>query len=99
MVRLKEIVSNFIKKNELYKNLTSVILTVFVVKVLGFLKEIYIGNEFGMSEELDLFFILILIPTFFNNVFLGSFKAVIIPNYIYAQKKGNQRNCLLKKNQ
>ena len=59
------------------------------MKILGFLKEVYVGNIFGMSEDLDVFFILILIPGFFSNVFLGAFKAVVIPNYIFAQKKGN----------
>jgi len=89
MDRLKFLFNNLFLKDGIYRNIASVIITVFIVKILGFLKEVYIGNIFGMSEDLDIFFILILIPSFFSNVFLGAFKAVIIPNYIFAQKKGN----------
>ncbi len=80
---------NFFRSNAIVKNVSSLIFIVFIVKVFAFIKEVYLGNIFGMSEDLDIFFILILIPGFFNNVFLGAFKAVIIPNYIFAQKKGN----------
>lgn len=89
MDSLKIIFNDLVKKERLYRNLFSVIITVFIVKILGFIKEIYIGNIFGMSEDLDVFFILILVPSFFNNVFLGAFKAVVIPNYIFSQRKGN----------
>ena len=89
MDKVKFLATNLFKKDGLYTNIASVIITVLIVKILGFIKEVYVGNIFGMSEELDIFFILILIPSFFNNVFLGAFKAVFIPNYIFAQKKGN----------
>ena len=84
--KLQEI---FAKNSGFYKNILSVAIVVFLVKVFGFIKEIYISKSFGMSEELDVFFILILIPTFFKSVFLGAFKAVLIPNYIYAKKNNN----------
>ena len=89
MDKVKLFFNNLFVKDGIYRNIASVIITVFIVKILGFLKEVYIGNIFGMSEDLDVFFILILIPAFFSNVFLGAFKAVVIPNYIFAQKKGN----------
>lgn len=89
MDKVKLFFNNLFVKDGIYRNIASVIITVFIVKILGFLKEVYIGNIFGMSEDLDIFFILILIPAFFSNVFLGAFKAVVIPNYIFAQKKGN----------
>ena len=89
MERLRIVITNLIRKGGVYRSIALVISTVFIVKILGFLKEVIIGNSFGMTEELDVFFILILIPSFFSNVFLGAFKAVLIPNYIFAQKKGN----------
>ena len=98
MDKVKLLFNSLFLKDGIYRNIASVIITVFIVKILGFLKEVYIGNIFGMSEDLDIFFILILIPSFFRNVFLGAFKAVIIPNYIFAQKKGNltfQNNIIL----
>ena len=98
MEKVKILLNSIFLKDGISRNIATVIFTVFIVKVLGLLKEIYIGNKFGMSEELDIFFILILIPSFFSNVFLGAFKAVVIPNYIFAQKKGNlifQNNIIL----
>jgi len=98
MDKVKILLNSIFLKDGISRNIATVIITVFIVKVLGLLKEIYIGNKFGMSEELDIFFVLILIPSFFSNVFLGAFKAVVIPNYIFAQKKGNlifQNNIIL----
>ena len=89
MERLKVVVNNLFQKSDVYRDIAFVVFTVFIVKILGFLKEVLIGNSFGMTEELDVFFILILIPSFFSSVFLGAFKAVLIPNYIFAQKKSN----------
>lgn len=98
MGKLKFLSNGMFLRDGVYKNIASVIITVFIVKILGLLKEVYIGSAFGMSEDLDIFFILILIPSFFKNVFLGAFKAVVIPNFIFAQKKGNlifQNNIIL----
>jgi putative peptidoglycan lipid II flippase len=89
MDRLKVVVNNLFDKSDVYRDIALVVLTVFIVKILGFFKEVLIGNSFGMTEELDVFFILILIPSFFSSVFLGAFKAVLIPNYIFAKKKSN----------
>lgn len=89
MAYLRIFLNSIFEKGSVYRNIAAVAITVLIVKVLGFIKEVYIGNSFGMSEQLDVFFILILIPAFFNNVFLGAYKAVLIPNYIFAQKKGN----------
>lgn len=86
MDKVKLLFDSLFLKDGIYRNIASVIITVFIVKILGFLKEVFIGNIFGMSEDLDIFFILILIPAFFR-FFLGAFKAVVIPNYIFTQKK------------
>lgn len=77
-------------KSDFYRNLISVAAVVFLVKIFGFIKEIFISKSFGMTDQLDVFFILILLPAFFKNVFLGAFKAVLIPNYIFAQKNNNR---------
>ena len=50
--KLQEI---FAKNSGFYKNILSVAIVVFLVKVFGFIKEIYISKSFGMSEELDVF--------------------------------------------
>ena len=89
MDRLRGLVNNLSQKGGVYRNIAFVVFTVFFVKILGFFKEVLIGNSFGMTEDLDVFFILILIPSFFSSVFLGAFKAVLIPNYIFAQKNDN----------
>lgn len=70
-----------------YKNILLVAVTVLVVKLFGFAKEAFISNAFGMSNLLDSFFILVLVPVFFKNVFIGAFKAVFIPNFINAKNK------------
>jgi peptidoglycan biosynthesis protein MviN/MurJ (putative lipid II flippase) len=57
MGKLKFLSNGMFLRDGVYKNIASVIITVFIVKILGLLKEVYIGNAFGMSEDLDIFFI------------------------------------------
>lgn len=76
-------------KQPVVKNIILVVGITFAVKGLGFLKESIIASEFGLSLQLDTFFIAMLIPGFINTVFLGSFKNVFIPNYIGELKTGN----------
>ncbi|GGZ70392.1 putative lipid II flippase MurJ [Algibacter mikhailovii] len=57
-----------------------------VVKLLSFYKETVVSSSFGLSELLDTYFIAMLIPGFINNVFIGAFGSVFIPNYIQASK-------------
>ena len=64
MDRLKVVVNNLFDKSDVYRDIALVVLTVFIVKILGFFKEVLIGNSFGMTEELDVFFILILLLSF-----------------------------------
>ena len=56
-------------------------------KLLGFYKETLVASNFGLSLILDTFFIAILVPGFIQNVFLGAFKGVFIPNYIAELKR------------
>lgn len=59
------------------------------IKFLGFYKETIVAANFGLSQILDTFFIAVLVPGFIQNVFLGAFKNVFIPNYIAESKTGN----------
>jgi len=60
------------------------------ISILGFIKETVVAANYGLSIELDTFYVAILIPGVINTVFLGSFKSVFIPNYINELgKKGN----------
>lgn len=69
-------------------NVIIVGITTLLVKGLGFIKEIVIADNFGLSELVDTFYIAILIPAFVNNVFLGGYKSVFIPNYVHELKSG-----------
>jgi putative peptidoglycan lipid II flippase len=76
-------------KNPTIINILIVGVTTLFVKGLGFAKEIVIADNFGLSELVDTFYIAILIPTFVNNVFLGGYQSVFIPNYVHELKSGN----------
>ncbi|WP_396634857.1 murein biosynthesis integral membrane protein MurJ [Maribacter sp. R86514] len=52
------------------------------ISILGFFKETVVAANFGLSLQLDTFYVAILIPGVINSVFLNSFKSVFIPNYI-----------------
>lgn len=69
-------------------NVATVGLITVLIKGTSFLKEMTIAENFGLSELLDTFYIAILIPGFINNVFIGAFTSIFIPNYI-AERKGD----------
>lgn len=71
------------------KNIILVLFITVFVRGLGFYKESVVAGEFGLSQQLDTFYIAMLIPGFITTVFLGSFKNVFIPNYISEMKTGN----------
>ena len=52
------------------------------LKIVALLKQRYIGSAFGLTESLDSFYILLLLPSFIKTVFIGAYKTVFIPNYI-----------------
>lgn len=68
--------------------LTVGMLTLFV-SGFGFVKEIIIADNFGLSELLDTFLIAILAPSIIYHIFLGSFNSVFIPNYVRSLKINN----------
>ncbi|WP_282123440.1 murein biosynthesis integral membrane protein MurJ [Algibacter mikhailovii] len=71
-----------------------VALVTLFLKVIGFYKEMVIASSFGLSELLDTFFIAILVPSFIQNVFLGSITNIFIPNYIKEEKEGGDISSL-----
>ncbi|MEZ4802627.1 MAG: lipid II flippase MurJ [Gelidibacter sp.] len=89
----KESLLQGIKKGFTNTMITNVIIVGVVtlfVKGLGFAKEIVIADNFGLSELLDTFYVAVLIPSFMSNVFLGGFKSVFIPNYVFELQTGKQ---------
>ena len=82
-------IKRFAKKKVL-QNLVLVSGVTLFISVLGFFKETVIAANYGLSIELDTFYVALLIPGVINSVFLNSFKSVLIPNYINeVNKKGN----------
>lgn len=76
--------------NPLIRNIVIVAMVTIFLKVGGFYKEMMIASSFGLSELLDTFLIAILVPSFIQNVFLGSITGIFIPNYIKEMKeRGN----------
>jgi len=62
----------------------------FLVKVVGFYKEVLVAGAYGLSELLDTFLIATIIPSLINAIFLESFKAVFIPSYISEEKTNDK---------
>lgn len=79
-----------LSQKKVLRNLILVSGITLVISVLGFYKETVIAANYGLSIELDSFYVALLIPGVINSVFLNSFKSVLIPNYINeVNKKGN----------
>ena len=97
MISISSIKETIIKalKNPTIINVIIVGLITLLVRGLGFFKEIVIADSIGLSILLDTFLIAALIPAFINNVFLGAFQSVFIPNYVAELKsKGNTGSLL-----
>ena len=91
---INKVKSKLFSNNAPYKHIVLVAFTVFIVKILGFVKESVISSKFGLTELLDSFYILILVPVFFKSTFIGAFQAVFIPNYINSKNKNNFKESL-----
>ena len=72
------------------KNLLTVGLITLFVSGFGFLKEIVVAKEFGLSLLIDTYYIAILVPAFINNVFMSSYQSVFVPNYIQEMQDGKK---------
>ncbi|WKX76461.1 murein biosynthesis integral membrane protein MurJ [Zobellia laminariae] len=88
--KIKKIISP-LKNSIVLQNLFLVSFITFLIKGLGFYKETMVAANFGLSEVLDTFFIAILVPTFINNVFLGAYRSVFVPNYISELKNNGNK--------
>ncbi|MEH6770793.1 murein biosynthesis integral membrane protein MurJ [Maribacter arcticus] len=77
-------------RKKVMQNLILVSGVTLFISILGFFKETVVAANYGLSLQLDTFYVAILIPGVINTVFLGSFRSVFIPNYINElEKKGN----------
>lgn len=86
-MNLKKIIKS-IRSNSTFTNVIIVGVATLIVSGLGFVKEMIIADNFGLSELLDTFLIAILIPSFISGVFLSSFQSVFIPNFVSELKTG-----------
>ena len=88
MKKITELIKKLLT-DPLIINILSVGVITLVVKGLGFYKETLVASTIGLSELLDTFYIAILIPSFVQNVFVGSLKNLFIPNYLAEVKSTN----------
>lgn len=58
-----------------------------LVKIAAMAKELVVAWRFGTQDELDAFYIALLIPSFVINVIAGSFNSAFIPTYIQVLHK------------
>jgi len=82
IIDIIKVKSKEILRKKVLQNILLVSGVTFFISVLGFFKETVVAANYGLSLELDTFYVAILIPGVINTVFLGSFKSVLIPNYI-----------------
>jgi len=89
----KPIIKNLksIFENNLFKNLLLVGAITFGAKIVSFYKETLVASTFGLSQVLDTYYVAVLLPSFVQNVFIGSLKNLFIPNYIAETKSTNQK--------
>ena len=71
-----------LKTKKVVQNMVLVTGISLFISFLGFIKEALTAASFGLSIQLDTFFVAILIPGLINTVFLGSYNSVFVPNYI-----------------
>ncbi len=57
------------------------------VKVASVGKELVVAWKFGTADDLDAFFIALLVPFLITNVIAGSFNAALIPTYIRVREQ------------
>lgn len=65
-----------------------IVIVLTVITYLGFfIRDVLLARYYGLSDELDAFFIAMLVPMFIVNVFCQSFGASSIPVFMEALKK------------
>lgn len=88
LIRFSQTRFKHLAKKKVLQNIALVSGVTFLISLLGFFKETVVAANYGLSIELDTFYVAILIPGVINTVFLSSFKSVFIPNYINEVGKG-----------
>lgn len=58
----------------------------FVVKIIAFIKERFIAQQFGIGDSLDAFYLAYLLPAFAVTVVPASFSTALIPTYLDSKK-------------
>jgi putative peptidoglycan lipid II flippase len=80
-----------ITSSEIFIKTIQVSVLTALIKVITFLKDILIIRHFPFGNELDFFFIALVVPQFILSVFISSINSIIIPNYIQEKEK-NPKN-------
>ncbi|MBD2614928.1 MAG: murein biosynthesis integral membrane protein MurJ [Nostoc sp. ZfuVER08] len=62
-----------------------------LVKVAAVAKELMVAQRFGTGDDIDAFFIALLIPAFIINVIAGSFNTALIPTYMQVQEQEGKK--------
>lgn len=78
------------KKNILLKSSLLVIIIGFASRILGFGREVLLGNFFGASTETDLYLFSIMIPTIIFDVVGAAIAATFVPMYLDAKYKNDK---------
>ena len=61
------------------------------VKIAAMAKELIVAWRFGTQDELDAFYIALVVPSFIINVIAGSFNSAFIPTYIQVLHKQGKK--------
>ena len=54
------------------------------IKVLAMMKGLVLAHQFGVSVELDVFFIAYLLPSFLSDLFAGAIVVALVPLYVHS---------------
>ncbi|MBK0007172.1 murein biosynthesis integral membrane protein MurJ [Bacillus sp. S35] len=83
------------KSSSMISTTILVIIIAFVSRLLGFLREVLIGNYFGTSKEADAYFIALTIPTILFTSVVTAIGTSYIPIYSEInEKKGNKHGLM-----
>ncbi len=86
-ILIKKIISS-----EILKKTLQVSIFAALIKFITFFKDILVIKYFPFGEQLDSFFIALVIPQFILSVFISSINGIIIPNYIQEKNRNQEEN-------
>lgn len=90
---MKKKISQLIKSilfSDIFRKTLQVSFLVAFVKLISFLKDVYVVKNFVFGKELDAFFIALVVPQFILGVFVTSINSIVIPNYIREKKLASE---------